>query len=194
MTTQVQKQLSPLPINKTVMLYSPFEGNDMLVRTGTSENQNFIYSFLHAFLHAHSKDFARSDVKKRERMVKKVVEKIKQPVGDFLSRVEKTLTDLYSHILHTSEAIENPLLKKVKQDEDVYKIIFEILPVKDIFESRFTDDTIEECQRSIRKKIKKKLEKKLSEALGNNGDEVKKEKKHCLSSMDSLMKTIFSTI
>ena len=47
-------KLKILPVNKTVVFYSPIEGEDVLVRTGVIEDKN---SFFHSLVHAISKEY-----------------------------------------------------------------------------------------------------------------------------------------
>ena len=54
MSNQQMAKLSILPVNKTVVFYSPIEGKDVFVRTGTMEGGN---SLIHCLLHACSKDY-----------------------------------------------------------------------------------------------------------------------------------------
>ena len=67
MSKQVCK-LKAVPVNKTVVFYSPVEGDDVLVRTGTVENS----SFFHALLHGYSKDYAIMKKEDRDKYVKKL--------------------------------------------------------------------------------------------------------------------------
>ena len=58
-----------LPVNKTVVFYSPIEGNDVLVRTGTIAEGS---CFFHSLLHAYSKEYISMDIKVRMKFVKKL--------------------------------------------------------------------------------------------------------------------------
>ena len=53
MTSNLEK-LRLIPVNKTVVFYSPIEGKDVLVRTGIIDDEN---SFLHSIVHAYSKEY-----------------------------------------------------------------------------------------------------------------------------------------
>ena len=64
------KQLDILPVNKTVVFYSPMEGRDILVRTGViSSDKNCL---LHAVLHGYSKEYTAMNEKDRGIFVKKL--------------------------------------------------------------------------------------------------------------------------
>ena len=52
------KAIKILPTNKTVVLYSPLEENEVLVRTGTIGDGS---CFFHSILHAYSKKYALMD-------------------------------------------------------------------------------------------------------------------------------------
>jgi hypothetical protein len=58
--------LKILPTNKTVVLYSPIMGDDVLVRTGTLPDGE---SFFHAVLHGQSTDYASMNKTGRKKLV-----------------------------------------------------------------------------------------------------------------------------
>lgn len=61
--------LTILPVNKTVVFYSPIEGKDVLVRTGTVTEGS---CFFHALLHAYSKNYVSMNNGERVKFVKKL--------------------------------------------------------------------------------------------------------------------------
>ena len=61
--------LTILPVNKTVVFYSPIEGKDVLVRTGTVTEGS---CFFHALLHAYSKNYVSMNNGGRVKFVKKL--------------------------------------------------------------------------------------------------------------------------
>ena len=61
--------LTILPVNKTVVFYSPIEGKDVLVRTGTIGEGS---CFFHALLHAYSKDYVSMNTCGRMKFVKRL--------------------------------------------------------------------------------------------------------------------------
>ena len=63
------KSLKMLPVNKSVVFYSPLEGDDVLVRTGTIGEGSCLF---HALLHAYSKDYSSMDRKGRMKFVKRL--------------------------------------------------------------------------------------------------------------------------
>ena len=66
MIANQRKPLKMLPVNKSVVFYSPVEGEDVLVRTGTIGEGSCLF---HALLHAYSKDYAMMDRKGRMKFV-----------------------------------------------------------------------------------------------------------------------------
>jgi hypothetical protein len=58
-----------LSVNKSVVFYSPTEGEDVLVRTGTIGEGSCLF---HALLHAYSKDYASMDRKGRMKFVRRL--------------------------------------------------------------------------------------------------------------------------
>ena len=65
----VTSDLKILPKDKTVVFYSPVEGEEILVRTGTVEDK---CNFLHAILYSYSSDYINMDEKERRRFVKRL--------------------------------------------------------------------------------------------------------------------------
>jgi hypothetical protein len=104
--------LHPVSPNKTVVFYTPFEGEDVIVRTGVLQEKN---PLLHAVLHGYSKKYAMSDKQKRIRIAKKLEV---NPV-DIISEFYKQGYDTH------------PLIKK-DVDKDVYQIIAELIPKNEI--------------------------------------------------------------
>ena len=63
------KILTPLPYNKTVILYTPLEGSDIIARTGILEENN---SFFHCLLHILSKEYIKMDKEEKINLVNKL--------------------------------------------------------------------------------------------------------------------------
>lgn len=68
MSQQLDK-LKQQPVNKTVVFWSPIEGDDVLVRTGTIGEGSCCY---HALLHAYSKEYASMDRHGRMKFVSRL--------------------------------------------------------------------------------------------------------------------------
>ena len=63
------KILSPLEYNKTVILYTPLEGSDIITRTGILEKTD---SFFHCLLHILSKEYIKMENKEKIKLVNKL--------------------------------------------------------------------------------------------------------------------------
>jgi hypothetical protein len=63
------EKLSILPVNKTVVFYSPVEGDNTMVRTGTSGDGSCMF---HSVLHAYSKEYVSSDRNGRSKIVRQL--------------------------------------------------------------------------------------------------------------------------
>jgi len=69
------KTLAPIIHKKSVVFYSPVEGIDVLVRTGTIDDN----SLVHSILNAVSNDYVNSDYRQRVRLVERFIDKINLP-------------------------------------------------------------------------------------------------------------------
>jgi ribosomal protein S17E len=119
--------LSPLPVKKTVVFYSPFEGDDVLVRTGIIEGQE--NTMIHAILHAYSKDYSSVDTKRKIKMAKSFGKNPREVLEKFYNAITNDITD-------------NKLLKKLitkEADKEVYKIIFGLITVPQINQRIFNN-------------------------------------------------------
>ena len=140
--------LKIIPVNKTVVFYSPIEGDDVLVRTGTIAGGS---CFFHALLHAYSTDYASMDLKERMKFVRRLkaslvgrVDKESwEEIGGgllamepFKDHVVDIITNFYQ-FLSTSNKIKGRstrrviknLAKKSVSDLHVYKILMDIFPL-----------------------------------------------------------------
>ena len=139
-----KNQLKIIPVNKTVVFYSPVEGEDVLVRTGTIEEGS---SLFHALLHAYSKDYTimnRTDrIKFIRRLKASLVGHVDREnwVDTFVTleplntNVTTILTNFYS-FLTTSSKIKGRstrrIIKRLAKDTtdlEVYKILMDLLPL-----------------------------------------------------------------
>ena len=147
-------KLKKLPVNKTVVFYSPIEGEDVLVRTGTISEGS---SFFHAILHGYSREYVNMNRTDRVKFVRRLRASMagkttqddweelgggliaKMPFQEALSEL---LRDVYNH-LDNSREIQNRATRRVikflsnkdyKQDAlEEYKIITELIPYKEGF-------------------------------------------------------------
>lgn len=169
--------LDALPMNKTVVFYSPVEGNDVLVRTGTVESDS---SFIHALLHAYSDDYVRSDRKDRQRLVDKLytslTTKLEQKRWENLStsliaqvpfqeNITMMLTDFYKTVLKNKEpkiskSVYKVLIEREEKERSAYQIICELIPFEraqsilaDCF-TKFGDEKIDTCKQIVINKFR----------------------------------------
>ena len=147
-------KLKKLPVNKFVVFYSPIEGEDVLVRTGTISEGS---SFFHAVLHGYSREYINMNRTDRVKFVRRLRASMagktskddweelgggliaKMPFQEALSELLKAV---YSHLDKAGE-IQNRATRRVikflsnkdqKQNAlEEYKIITELIPYKDGF-------------------------------------------------------------
>lgn len=153
-------QLKPQPVNKTVVFYSPIEGDDVLVRTGVIDDKS---SFYHAFLHAYSKDYTTMDLKKRAKFAKRLEasnelsqsEWEKKNNGTlaaegFLDHLSSITTSFYKHLNDSSRTAGSAkkavsiLTKNDPEKLSLYSTISDLLPLKECLSS-IIPDTKKRC-------------------------------------------------
>lgn len=205
-------KLSILPPNKTVVFYSPIEGRDVLVRTGTIGEGS---CFFHSLLHAYSKEYVRLD--KRGRM--KLVAKLRSSLANRLDRkrwedisnglvakipfqenINDILNDFYRHVERQragrSKAGRNVIRAVINDDNDkqTYQVICELVPVSD-FEKEIlpksydqcSEDKIDACKKTIVDNTRKHVERvfnKLGNEIGND------RKKFCVKKIVLLVQSV----
>ena len=153
MTTKSLGKLKILPVNKTVVFYSPIEGDDVLVRTGTIAEGS---CFFHALLHSYSKDYTMMDKKDRMKLVLKLraglAGKIDteswESMGDgniaripFQENILEILTNFYKFLEEKQEIrgrstrrIYKNLVGTDKEKIEIYEIIAQLVPLTDGFQ------------------------------------------------------------
>ncbi len=148
-------KLKSIPVNKTVVFYSPFEGDDVLVRTGTIAEGS---CFFHSLLHACSSEYTSMDKKERMKFVRrlrasmagKIDRNSWQEMGNgLISKVpyqenfNKILTNFSSFLINhdeTSKIRGRTSRRTVKhfikndQDYELFKLLNELVPINDGFE------------------------------------------------------------
>lgn len=147
MMAQQRKSLKMLPVNKSVVFYSPVEGEDVLVRTGTIGEGSCLF---HALLHAYSKDYATMDRKGRMKFVIRLrasmagkvnMESWEEMGGGVISKVpyqenvREILDNFYKYISNGGRIrgrSTRRVIKKLKGDDDnlseIYGILTELIP------------------------------------------------------------------
>ena len=132
--------ITALPINKTVVFYCPFEGNNCLVRTGTNDNSS-ILSFLNAVLYACSRTFKNLDTTEKFTLIKKVKDTIISKITKnqwptngldiFKKMFNESVRDFYKSLNEYDDVSNmNNITKKIthkliraKKDYELFKII-----------------------------------------------------------------------
>jgi hypothetical protein len=196
MNSQQLSKLSVLPLNKTVVFYSPVEGRDVLVRTGTLSEGN---SFVHAIFHAYSKDYAQMEKKGRTKLVSKFYSKISDKFISkrwedastgvvaqvpFQENISSLLADFYRSLENkeckTKEA--KKMCKNLltdKKDTEAYQILCEIVPLEDIEKKvlppayeKCGEQPISKCREIVREELRTLLDNALNK-LGKALDKTK---------------------
>ena len=154
MASHQNSTLSVLPVDKTFVFYSPIEGDDVLVRTGTIRDGSCCY---HAVLHAYSRDYVRMDKKERARFVRKLRASLASKMDrsrwekisgglvakiSYQENVSRLLTDFYDRVteeddseLRTASSSSRRIFKKLlRSDDDVsaYRLVAEMVPLRDL--------------------------------------------------------------
>lgn len=149
MTTQNYGKLKMISVNKTVVFYSPIEGEDVLVRTGTISEGS---CFFHALLHAYSKDYPSMDKKQRMKFVRKLRASMAGKVNrenweelgggiiskvPFQENVHDILKGFYKFIDNSENKVKGRSTRRVirqliKEDQDFesFQLVTELLPMK----------------------------------------------------------------
>lgn len=159
--------LTILPVNKTVVFYSPVEGKDVLVRTGTIAEGS---CFFHALLHAYSKDYVSMNTNGRMKFVKRLRASIARKIDKnhweslsngliakipFQENVNTILSDFY-RFLHRggtgrTKSVRKIIRELVKNDDsntEAYKLVAEMVPLDEGFEKSILPSAYEKCNES----------------------------------------------
>lgn len=143
-------KLKMIPVNKTVVFWSPIEGDDVLVRTGTIAEGS---CFFHSLLYAHSREYVAMNTKERMKFVRrlrasmagKVDKESWEDMGKgliakipFQEKVNDILVNFY-HFLHNDNRARGRSTRKViknlvgddAQQLELFKIITELVPIEE---------------------------------------------------------------
>uniref|UniRef100_A0A6C0EM20 OTU domain-containing protein n=1 Tax=viral metagenome TaxID=1070528 RepID=A0A6C0EM20_9ZZZZ len=207
---QQLNKLSILPPNKTVVFYSPIEGRDILVRTGTIGEGS---CFFHALLHSHSREYVRLD--KKGRM--KLVAKLRSSLADKLDRkrweeissglvakipfqenINEILHDFYRHIEKErsgkSKMGRNLIRSIIHNDNDkqAYQIICELITMEDFekellpkIHDKCAENKITECKETIVKDVCD-YGQKVFDKIGKTVDENRKN--FCVKKIETMIR------
>jgi hypothetical protein len=168
--------LTILPENKTVVFYSPIEGKDVLVRTGTITEGS---CFFHALLHAYSKDYVSMNVGGRVKFVKRLRSSISRKIDKgkwetlskgliakipFQENVNTILLDFYRYISRggsgRTQSVRKIIRKIIiddKSDVEAYKLVAEMIPIENGFEKSILPSSYEKCDDQGISKCKKTI-------------------------------------
>lgn len=172
-----------LPVNKTVVFYSPLDKDGILVRTGTSTEGNSLY---HSVLHAYSDEYINADKIDRVNFVKRLQASLSKEIDrknwekigsgliakiPFQENLDKILSNFYNYMADDTYEInrmtKHVITKTLNTDSDaeIYKIMLELLPFdtleKTILYDIYNDthlDKISTCRNAIIKAVKKFLD------------------------------------
>jgi hypothetical protein len=204
-------KLSILPVNKTVVFYSPIEGKDVLVRTGTIPDGSCFY---HSLLHSYSKEYVSMDEHGRRKLVSRLRGSLASKVDrdrweklsgglvakiPFQEHVNILLTDFYRHVKNGKPG-RTKIVRKViravmkdKHDKNTYELIAEMLPVSD-FEKHILPKTYDGSGDEPIKLCKEKLVQNSEEFYKGVFAEVKgideKRVDFCLNKMKAMVQAI----
>jgi hypothetical protein len=164
--------LNVLPTNKTLVFYSPLEGNNCLVRTGTVNGK--ISSFFNSVLYACSRSFKNMNTVDTDKLIAKVRDNIFIKINtkcweingmeSFRDTLKTTMIDFYKFI-NTNDSVKNTIVKKLsknliksKKDFELFEIITELLPPNIIYDNNDNHKTIVSFKSSIMSTVKSYLE------------------------------------
>ena len=157
---KMASKISALSTNKTVVIKTKFNGNDVLVRTGTIKNDSLIHSLLHAnsleYIHLNEEGRTKLIEKLKENLSEKIYRKrwnmnsstmvIKIPVQKYMISL---ITDIYKY--KKTETVDRnslcrKIIEKIEEDAEVYDVIFNLISkhdLKEIVKDTFSDNTDE---------------------------------------------------
>jgi len=160
--------LKILEVNKTVVFYSPLEGKDVLVRTGTIGDGS---CFFHSLLHAYSKDYVgmnNTDKTKfvhrlRASMAGRVDKESWQEIGGgliakipFQEKVNNILLNFYRFV-NNDNRVKGKSVKKIiktligedQEQLELYELVTELIPFNDGFEQNILPKAYRRCENGL---------------------------------------------
>ena len=152
MTKQVNR-LKRLPVNKTVVFWTPIEGEDVMVRTGTIAEGS---CFFHAVLHSYSKEYVSMDRRGRMEFVHNFRASLAGKINreswklmgggliakiPFQENVNNILVNFYRFLDNDNKVRGSSTRRVIKdlvgEDEnelDLYRLVKELIPIDTGFE------------------------------------------------------------
>ena len=176
MSTKHMNKLKILPVNKSVVFYSPIEGDDVLVRTGTIAEGS---CFFHTLLHAFSTEYVLMNRKSRMKFVHRLRGSLAGKVdrdswedmgGGVIAKVPfqenlHTLLENFYNFLdnddddprgRSTRRLIKYLIKNSDNNMEIFKLICELITLEDFKQiilpvayEKTTDDKIMICQKRI---------------------------------------------
>lgn len=170
------KNLTILPMNKTVVFYSPCEGSDVLVRTGTIADGN---CFFHSLLHAYSTDYVSMNMTGRTKFVKRLRSSLASNVDikkwenlsngliakiPFQENVSTILSDFYKYLEKGGQGRSKSVRKIIRSvgldndstKKEIYQLISEMIHIeefkKTILPSAYektSEESLSECKKTV---------------------------------------------
>lgn len=126
----MNNRLDFLGDNKTVIFYSPIEGSETLVRTGSLRTEN---SFIHAVLTSYSQDYLRMNEVKKTEYLETFLNKVK--VKNNCTDLPTLVKEIYRYVLNDDRDYQSSYLNTLKKELfaekkylEIYKIILELIP------------------------------------------------------------------
>lgn len=188
-------------IGKSVVFYSPLEGENILVRTGISKDKNFIS----AVLYASSKNYADLNHIQRHNITQKLNDEIFAKIcktnwnenqNDLTNKffIKEKLVDvtmkIYACIFGKKKSeVINVLLLNNENNIEMYKIIAEIFPEKIFIKSIVSSFDSDEDINVIKKQTISKMKSQFNNLLVEYEDVLPKDKKiFCVSKFEDLIK------
>jgi len=192
-----------LPVNKTVVFYSPIEGDDVLVRTGTIGEGS---CFFHSLLHAYSKEYISMDRKGRMKFVKRLRASMAGKVdrdswegigGGLIAKIpfQENVNTILQSVYHFIEndptsrirgKSARSVIKKIIGEDankiELYKLALEFIQLEQLEQhilpesyEECSEDNIEDCCEQIKLNIIELLDKsdELSKAKPKKSEYIK---------------------
>lgn len=160
--------LKILPVNKTVVFYSPLEGKDVLVRTGTIGDGS---CFFHSLLHAYSKEYVEMNIDDRSKyvhnlrasMAGRINKENWQEIGGgliskipFQEKVNNILLNFYRFIKNdnnfrgkSAKKIVKTLIGEDQEKLELYELLTELIPFDEGFEQNILPKSYHKCENEM---------------------------------------------
>lgn len=122
----MSSKLDLMQPSKTVVFYTPFEGDNVITRTGVLTTEN---SLIHSVLYANDKDYVVSKGNKKQKMCQKLYNKLYSD-EEFQQYMETEFHKFYSD----PSSKEYSSLFQNDNDKEGYDILLELLDVEQLID------------------------------------------------------------